>query len=229
MVSSDVAAADSSLRPSQGQQRLRQGLQPLDRSFSRTAALLRSGTTSSQSTSSSDAAARWIRDLRGSGFGSIRLPSVSASRNRTWSRTRALSSCCVTLGKCLPLVDWRPHRIPNKRYSVLGAAASPAGLPRLRATANIAICTHRGSSSSPKRLSRRTASCASGARSPSSSARICQSIEKASTRKWPDPQHGSITVTSAIRSGQPSKAPAAGRPSSSNRRYSKPFDSGLSG
>ena len=40
-----------------------------------------------------------------------------------------------------------------------------------------------------------------------------QSISKASTRKWPDPQQGSITVTSATRSGQPSKDPAAGLPS----------------
>ena len=75
----------------------------------------------------------------------------------------------------------------------------PPAFQACSATANIAICTHRGSSSRPKRLSRSTASCASTGASPSSSARIRHSIENASTRKWPEPQHGSITVTSATR------------------------------
>ena len=49
------------------------------------------------------------------------------------------------------------------------------------------------------------------------------------SRKCPEPQHGSSTVTSAAVSGQPSKVPAAGVPSSLRRRYSRSSVMGLSG
>ena len=55
---------------------------------------------------------------------------------------------------------------------------------------------------------------------PSSSIRILRSMSAAATRKWPEPMQGSMTVISAARSGQPSKVPAAGVPSSRKRRYS---------
>jgi hypothetical protein len=41
--------------------------------------------------------------------------------------------------------------------------------------------------------------------------RMATNIKKTATRKCPDPQHGSITLSSASASGQPSNQPAAGR------------------
>src|SRR5262249_39624242 len=74
--------------------------------------------------------------------------------------------------------------------------------------------------SRPNRLSRRTTLQASVADNPSSCIRNGTSRLKADTRKWPLPQQGSSMLNSARDFGQPSKVPAAGVPSSLQRRYS---------
>ena len=95
--------------------------------------------------------------------------------------------------------------------------------------ANTAISTHRGSSSRPCRFSLITRSTASAALRPSLVMRIGTSIKNAATKKCPEPQQGSRSLNSARQSGQLSKFPAAGVPSSIARRYVSFTGHGVSG
>ena len=109
------------------------------------------------------------------------------------------------------------RRATQATCGVGSSVSAPPIRQEASANAKTAIYTQRPSISSPARLSRSTALTASAADNPSSAPRRAASAASASVRKCPLPQHGSSTVISAARPGQPGKVPAAGR----QRPYSR--------